>query len=110
MRALLWDEIRPADMERLREHLARNLTASGLPEVFWLELPAELLTPAQAQHGSCGPHRVAMVLEEDSLKLELLVRASAKLHCSCTAYADGAQRQWLLEFVDRLLAELGIGT
>ncbi|RJX31838.1 MAG: hypothetical protein C4525_11360 [Desulfarculus sp.] len=109
MRALLFDEIRPPDMERLAQHLAQHLTTSGLPEVFWLELPPELLSAEQAAHADCGPHRVALVLEEDSLKLELLVRG-ASLHCSCTAYADAAQRQWLLEFGDRLLAELDIRT
>ncbi|MEW5913357.1 MAG: hypothetical protein AB1814_12425 [Thermodesulfobacteriota bacterium] len=109
MRALVFDEIRPPDMERLSEHLARHATASGLPEVFWLELPPELLSAEQAAHAECGPHRLALVLEEDALKLELLVRG-ARLHCSCTAYADPAQRQWLLDYADRLLAELDIKT
>ena len=109
MRALVFDEIRPQDMERLSEHLAKHTTASGLPAVFWLELPPKLLSAEQAAHAECAPHRVALVLEDDSLKLELLVRGTG-LHCSCTAYADVTQRQWLLDYADRLLAELEIKT
>jgi len=111
MRSLLLDELAPGDMDRLLEHLGRTLTTSGLPDVFWLEMPEDLLTPEQAAHrGSCGPHRVAVVVEEDSLRLELLVRAQESLRCACTAYATTAQRDFLIDYLDRLIEELGLRT
>ncbi len=110
MRSLLYDEISPADMRKLEEHLTAELQASALPGVFWLHLPAELLSPTQAEHENCGPHRFALVLEEDSLKLELLVRAQGSLRCACTDYATGPQREWLLNYADGLMAELKLLT
>ncbi len=111
MRSLLLDELAPGDMDRLLEHLGRTLQVSGLPDVFWLEMPEDLLTPEQADHrDSCGPHRVAVVVEEDSLRLELLVRAQESLRCACTAYATTAQRDFLIDYLDRLIEELGLRT
>ncbi len=111
MRSLVLDELAPGDMERLLEHLGRTLQVSGLPEVFWLEMPAHLLTPEQEAHRDCcGPHRVALVVEEDSLRLELLVRARESLRCACTAYATRAQRDFLMGYLDRLIEELGLRT
>jgi len=110
MRALVVDELRPPDMEKLISHLRAELTPSGLPDVFWLEVPPELLSPEQAAHGQCAPHRVAAVLELDSLKLELLVRSATSLRCACTGYATAAQRDWLLAWVDELIDKLELQT
>ena len=111
MRSLLLDELRADDMERLREHLARTLIPSGLSDVFWMELPAELLSPDQHEHRQCcGPHRLAVVLEESSLRLELLVRSKESLRCHCTAYATRAQREFCLGWLDGLIRELDLKT
>lgn len=111
MRSVVLDELRPPDVEAIRERLAKTLTASRLPDVFWLELPPDLLTPEQTAHKDrCGPFRAALILEEGGLHLELLVRSHASLHCTCTGYATKAQRDFLLSFLDRLVEELGIST
>jgi hypothetical protein len=110
MRSLLIDELMPADVENLAEHLDRTFNPSTLEGVYWLELPPDLLAGDQIEHRQCGPYRVAMVLEEESLRLELLVRAQESLHCSCTAYATPAQRAFLIDYVDRLIEELGLRT
>jgi len=110
MRAIILDELRPPDMEKLTSHLQAELVSSGLPDVFWLELPPELLSPEQSEHEQCGPHRVAAVLEMDSLKLELLVRSATSLRCACTGYATSAQRDWLLAWVDDLITTLELKT
>ena len=79
--------------------------------MFWLELPPDLLSPVQHEHkDNCGPHRVAVVLEEDGMRLELLVRSKASLRCECTAYTTGQQRDFLLAWADRLAEELAIRT
>jgi len=109
MRSVVLDELKPAEIERLKERLAKTLTPSRLPGVFWLELPPDLLSAEQmAHHDACAPFRVAVILEEDALHLELLVRTHASLHCSCTAMANKAQRDFLLSFLDRLVEEAGI--
>lgn len=111
MRALVWDEMRPDDLAKVRAHLAERLPQSRLGDVFWLELPERLLSEEQKSHAQgCGPHRVAVVLEAEAVRLELLVRASQSLRCACTAYADPAQRDFCLEFLDRLLEETGART
>ena len=110
MRAILLDELRPPDMEKLAAHLQAELVPSGLPDVFWLELPPELLSPEQREHEQCAPHRVAAVLELDSLRLELLVRSATSLRCSCTDYVTSRQRDWLLAWVDQLIEELELST
>lgn len=111
MRALLFDEIMPADMEKLRQRLDQALEASNLGGVYWLNLPPDLLSAEQLAHAEqCGPHRLAVVLEDGSFRLELLVRSAAGMRCTCICYASKAQREFALQFADRLLDELGIGT
>ncbi|MFH1033262.1 MAG: hypothetical protein V1806_02035 [Pseudomonadota bacterium] len=110
MRALVLDELRRPDVEKLAQHLGETLHPSAMEGVYWLEMPPDLLSPEQVAHAECGPHRVALVLEEDSLRLELLVRAHQSLRCNCTGYASPAQRQFLLGYVDRLIAELELST
>jgi hypothetical protein len=110
MRSLLLDELMRADVDKLAEHLGRTLHPSALEGVYWLELPPDLLAGEQLTHAQCGPHRVALVLEEESLRLELLVRAQESLRCACTAYATPSQRAFLLGYMDRLIEELGIRT
>jgi hypothetical protein len=110
MRSIVIDELRPPDMEKLISHLEATLGASSLPDVFWLQVPDELLTPTQREHADCGPHRVAVVLDLDGMKLEFLVRSAQSLRCSCTGYATSAQREWLIGFVDELIEQLELRT
>lgn len=110
MQAIVLDEINQPDLEKVREHCRCNLVPSRLDEVFWLELPPELLSPEQAGHAECAPHRVAVVVEEGAVKLELLVRSQTSLRCACTAYATPAQREFLWDFAQSLVADLGIRT
>lgn len=110
MRSLVLDELMRPDVEKLARHLGRTLITSGMEGVYWLELPADLLSGEQLEHKSCGPHRVALVLEEDSLRLELLVRASNSLRCKCTGYVTPTQRAFLLGYMDRLVEELSLST
>jgi len=111
MRSIVIDELSSPDVDRLSGHLDQTLTPSGLSGVYWLELPENLLRPLQQEHRqSCGPHRVAVVVEEGCLRLELLVRPQESLRCECAAYASSAQRDFLLDYLDRLIKELGLRT
>ena len=111
MRSIVFDEIRPDDMAKLSEHLGGTLKASALGGVYWMELPPDILSASQNEHAkSCGPHRVTLVLEEDLLRLELLVRNSANMRCACTEYASKVQRAFLMDYLERIFEELGIQT
>lgn len=110
MRSVVWDEISAPDMARLRELLGEQLVSSGMEGVYWLELPERLLSPEQAAHTGCRPHRVAVIIERGAVRMELLVRSSTSLRCNCTAYATAAQREYLLEFMDAAIERLKIRT
>lgn len=111
MRSIVLDEISSQDTDRLLEHLSEHLEASALSGVFWLPLPDDLLGPEQHGHAeNCGPHRVALVVEEGSLRLELLIRAKNAMRCSCVDYASKPQRDFLMRWLDDLVQELGIQT
>lgn len=111
MRSILFDELQQKDIEKLQDHLGDICEPSNLGGVFWLNLPSDLLTAEQAEHtGTCGPHRLAVVLEEDSMRIELLVRSEAGIRCTCIGYATNSQRAFAISFADRLLADLQLET
>ena len=112
MRSLVFDEISAPDMARLKEALDQRLEPSGLAgEVYWYNLPEGMLSARQREHQEqCGPHRVAIVLEQDAMRLELLIRAEGKMRCSCVEYADAQQREQLFRYLDRLINQLGLST
>lgn len=110
MRSVVLDELRPAQMDRLREYLQARCLASGLSGVYWLELPPEVLNDIQAAHKNCAPFKAALVLEQDSLRCELLLRGHNSLRCQCTGYAGRDQRDYLLSFLDQMIADLNLET
>lgn len=105
MRQYFIDEISFLERDNIEHYLKRNLKSGPIEGVFWLEVPADLLGPAQFGHEQCGPFYFSLVLEANSLRCEFLVRGAEKLHCSCIAWATPAQRQFALDFTDRLLEE-----
>lgn len=110
MRALLLDELEPRDVARVREYLDREAKVSGIEGLYWVELPPESLSPEQLRHHDCRPHRFAVEVGEDRIKVELLVRPAVGLRCTCCQMADPDQRGWILAWADRLTEELGLST
>ena len=74
-------------------------------ERLGIEVPPDLLGPEQQEHENCGPFYFSVVLEEKNLRFEFLVRSADNMHCSCIAWATRAQRQFVLDFADRLMEE-----
>jgi len=95
---------------KVRHYLAEQATASGLEDIYWIELAPELLTDLQAAHHRCQPHRFAVEVGQDFVKLELLIRPAGSLRCECGAYASHGQRGFILETADRMVAELCLRT
>ncbi len=105
MRQYLLDELSFLERDNLEHFLKRSLKPGPIGGVFWLEVPPELLAPPQLEHPSCGPFYFSVVLEQAELRAEFLVRSSHNMHCSCIAWATPAQRQFVLDFVDKMLQE-----
>ena len=110
MRSLLLDELSSQDVAKVRQYLEEQATASGLEDLYWIELAPELLADLQAAHHHCQPHRFAVEVGQDFVKLELLIRPADSLRCECGAYASHEQRGFILETADRMVAELGLRT
>ena len=105
MRQFVIDQLTMVERDNLDSYLKRTLQPGSLPGLFWLMLPDDLLSDTQQGHGDCGPYCFVVELEEESLKFELLVRSQSNMHCDCIAYATPAQREFVLRFADKMLAE-----
>jgi hypothetical protein len=108
MKQYVVDQLRYPDYEKLKAFLDQTHGPAEMQGIYWLCLGADLLTPVQAEHCECQPFVAALDLQETQLSLELLVRTRQRIRCSCIAYADDRQRSWLIEQVDRMLAQLEI--
>jgi len=110
MRQYMLDELRRVDMPRVREYLGDHAQASGLADIWWVDLPEDLLSPEQFEHHDCRPYRFAIELGDDFLRFEMLIRSRNTMRCSCIAYATRGQRDFILAFADRLVEALGLKT
>lgn len=108
MKAYLIDEISPSGMEKIRLHMEEHARRSSLEHVYWLEIPADLLSPLQSEHRACQPHVVAVELGGSWVKTELFVRSSTSLHCICPSFSTTPQREFIIDAMDRLLKSLGV--
>jgi hypothetical protein len=99
------DELTREERDNIDSYLKRTLKPGPLVGLYWMTVPQDLLAEAQQGHEQCGPFYVAVELEEDKIRFELLIRSQSNLHCSCIAYATQAQRDFVLRFVDTMLAE-----
>jgi hypothetical protein len=110
MRQYLLDEISRSDYTRLRDYLTEQAQASGLQDVWWVDLPADLLSPEQFEHQDCQPFRFAVELGDDFVRVEFLIRSRNTMRCSCIGYATRPQRDFILAFTDRLVDDLVLKT
>ncbi len=105
MRQFVIDELSKEERDNLDTYLKKTLKEGGMLGMFWLAIPDDLLAEAQQGHEECGPFFFGFDLAKDKLIVELLVRSKSNLHCTCISYATRAQRDFLLDFLDRMLVE-----
>ncbi len=105
MRQYVIDEISFLERDNLESYLRRSLKPGGLEGVFFLPVPPDLIGPEQQGHERCAPFYSVVILEQNAVRFELLVRSGSTMHCSCIAQATEAQRRFILDFADRMLAE-----
>ena len=110
MKQYVIDELRPADFEAIKNHLADKYGSAAMDGVFWIPVEEQLLSETQAAHRDCRPHFFAIDLDQNRLACELLVRTKSRLRCDCIRYATMAQRNWLIATIDDIFDRLSIVT
>lgn len=108
MRSYCVDDITSEQMAHLTESLTAMELGAGIEGLFWLPVPQQMLTETQQEHAEqCGPHCMALEVTEDSLRLELLVRARNMLRCACIGYASPELERHMIDYIDAILTERG---
>ncbi len=105
MRQFVIDELSPLERDNIDSYLKRTLKPGPMIGLYWIVLPPDLLSAIQQEHRDCGPFYVGVEVEQDKVRFELLVRSTTNLHCDCIAHATSDQRQFILDFVDKMLDE-----
>jgi hypothetical protein len=105
MRQFVIDELSPMELDNIDSYLKRTIKQGPMIGLYWLQFPEDLLSEAQQGHEEHGPFHVAVEVTRSSVKFELLVRSQTNLHCTCIAHASSVQRQFILDFVDRMVKE-----
>ena len=109
MRSYRIDDLTPEDVQAVKARLDALELGAGMEGVYWLPVGTAHLSPLQQEHtDTCGPHVMALEVEEDFLQLELLVRARNTLRCGCMHYAAPELQRHMMDYVDGLLRELRI--
>jgi hypothetical protein len=106
MKQYVIDQLRPNDYFKIKAYLDMNLRLSGIPDIYWLILPQEMLEGNQAEHAGCQPLYFALELSQSALSCELLVRTLSHVRCDCMRYASLAQRNWLIQTIDDICDQL----
>jgi hypothetical protein len=105
MRQFVIDELSPMERDNIDSYLKRSIKQGPMVGLYWIELPADLLAEPQQGHEEHGPFHMAVEITNSSVRFELLVRSQSNLHCSCIAHATPVQRQFILDFVDRMVTK-----
>lgn len=105
MRQFVIDELSPMERDNIDSYLKRALKPGPMIGLYWIQLPDDLLSAAQQDHKEHGPFNLAVEVTNTAVKFEFLVRSQVNLHCSCIGHATSAQRQFVLDFIDKMLEE-----
>ncbi len=103
MRFYLIDDIDNKQMETFKIVLRKKGFSEPIEDIFHLPLPQKILNNEQKKHSECGEHYLALEIGTNEVRLELLVRAASRLHCSCIGFADSQQREYMQNMLDELL-------
>jgi len=110
VRAYLIDEIDNPDMEKIKGFLTLNAIKSGMEEIFWVKVPADLLSEPQHRHKACQPHVFAVELGPGFVKMELFIRSLPNMRCTCPALCTPPQRDFVIRFANGMVDQLKIRT
>ena len=104
MRSYCIEELEPDDVLTFKTHLGRQGYTGPIDDIYWLMVPARLLTSEQQQHApDCGDYFFSIETGDTWIKLELLVRCRDRIRCQCIKYATPEQRAYAIDILDELL-------
>jgi hypothetical protein len=110
MKQYVIDELRAADYQALKNYFDEHYGPAALKGIYWIPLPAEVLTAVQQEHRECQPHYVAVDLDQNRIACELLVRTQNRVRCNCIGYATDKQFSWFIALIDDIFNRLKIMT
>lgn len=108
MKQYVIDELRPADIKKIKSYLNDNFPSAGMSGIYWIPLDQAILTDIQAGHEKCQPFFFVIDLEQNMMICELLVRIKSRISCDCIGYATEHQRNWFISYIDIIFEKLGI--
>lgn len=113
MRTYLLEDIYDKDYKTIIKAFDDLGFKGPIDGIYYIPVPKELLQGEQLEHvDDCGPHFMALEcikqFEDNKMKLELLVRATSKIRCSCVSYATPKQREHMIEYLDQFIEELEV--
>lgn len=109
MRSYHITDLTSEDIRRITDRLRAMELEAGLEGLYWLPVPPTLLSDVQQRHATgCGPYVMGLEVEDDSLRLEFLVRARGVLRCECVHYASPKLETYMMRYLDDLLSQLGV--
>lgn len=114
MRSYTVEDIYDNNAETIIKALDELGLKGPIEGIYYLPLPESLLEEDQLEHkDECGPYMMALeaidrVGDTHDFKLELLVRGRGRMRCSCVRYANPAQREHMIEYLDTFISDLDI--
>lgn len=109
MRTYTIDQLEESDIASINARLLNLELQAGLEGVYWLPVPASLLTQSQAEHfDQCGPYCLALEVESNAVHLELLVRGMGRITCECLCFASEKLRNHMITYLEDTLTDLKI--
>lgn len=104
-----YEDVPPSLINALQKYLEQTSSQSSLEGVFWLSIPSCYLSPMQKEHEKeCGPYVLPLLLEENRLTIEMLIRSQSTLHCTCLGPASSVIRTYALTWLDEIIPTLGV--
>ena len=101
LQSFIFSDLPDGTTKRLIARLNELGMKSALDNLYWLPVPNVLLSSLQMEHYlTCGPYRMALELDKNTVTLELLTRALNTLHCECIAPASAALRTHMIDWLD----------
>jgi len=106
MKQYVIDQLREEDYLQILEYLKGKAERVVMGDLFWINLPEDLYSEVQKEHQGCRPFYFAVNLTRKQVDFELLIRSEQIMRCNCIRYADGKQRDYIMDFADRMLEDL----
>lgn len=108
MRSYYIDELSEVDLNKIRLFFETQALSSQIADIWWFEIPPDLLTPSQKKQKDLYPFVFTVELGESWFKSEFLIRSLKTLNREWQAFCTPEQREYILSMIDSLIGDLGI--